>query len=75
MPGTTKKYQITDDTMEKIQGVYNVNKGYAVFREVNIVDENEEFCIVDPNNVYGLNAHDRIVLDASQVEQDEIINT
>ena len=73
MPGTSRKYQISDDVFETIQGVYNINKGYTIFREVNIIDENEEFCIVDPSNVYGLSAHDRIVLDASQVDSDEII--
>lgn len=73
MPGTTKKYEISEDAKKTIQGVYNLNKGYAVFREVNIVDQNEEFCIVDPNNIYSLAAHDRIALNASQVKEDEII--
>ncbi len=73
MPGTTKKYQITSDCFKTIQGVYNINKGYAVFRQVNILDENEEFCIIDPTNIYGLAAHDRIVLDASKVKDDDII--
>ena len=73
MPGTTRKYQVTDDTVKTIQGVYNINKGYAIFRQVNIIDENEEFCIVDPGSIYGLSAHDRIVLDASKVREDDII--
>ena len=73
MPGTEKKYEISDDVKETVQGVYNINKGYAVFREVNIVDQNEEFCIVNPENAYGLSAHDRIALDASKVKEDEII--
>ena len=73
MPGSTRKYQITDDTEKTIQGVYNINKGYAVFRQVNIIDENEEFCIADPGNIYSLSAHDRIVLDASKVKEDDII--
>ena len=73
MPGTSRKYQITDDSIRTIQGVYNINKGYAVFRQVTIIDENEEFCIVDPGNIYSLSAHDRIVLDASKVKEDDII--
>ena len=74
MPGTSRKYQISEDVYETIQGVYNINKGYAVFREVTIVDENDVLCIVDPKDTYGLSAHDRIVLDASEVKDDEIIN-
>lgn len=73
MPGTSKKFEIDEEARQTIQGVYNINKGYAVFREVNIVDQNEEFCIVDPDNIYGLTAHDRIALDASQVKEDQII--
>ncbi len=75
MSGTNRKYQITSDSMKTIQGVYNINKGYAVFRQVTILDKNEEFCIVDPTNIYGLSAHDRIVLDASKVSDDDIIKT
>lgn len=73
MIDTTKKYQIQEDKVEAIQGVYNINKGYAVFREVTIIDENEEFCIVESNNIYGLAAHDHIVLDASSVDTDDIV--
>ncbi len=70
---TTKKHQIVEEDLITIQGVYNINKGYAVFRQVNIIDENSEFCIVEPYNPYGLAAHDFIVLDASQVTDDSIV--
>ena len=73
MEDTTKKHQITENDLETISGVYNINKGYAVFRQVTVIDQNEEFCIVQPNQTYGLAPHDYIVLDASQVDRDEII--
>lgn len=73
MIDTSKKFQIQDSNIETIQGVYNINKGYAIFREVTIIDENEEFCIVEPNNIYGLAAHDYIVLDASTVDADDLM--
>ena len=74
MPDTTKRYEITDDDKLTIQGVYNINKGYAVFREVTVIDQNEEFCIVEPSNPYGLAAHDFIALDASSIAPDEILH-
>ena len=74
MADTTKKHQITSDDLVTIQGVYNINKGYAVFREVNIRDNNEEFCIAEPYNPYGLAAHDFIALNASSVKADDLIN-
>lgn len=73
MLDTNLKYQIQDSNMETIQGVYNINKGYAVFREVTVIDENEEFCIVEADNIYSLAAHDFIVLDASTVSEDDIV--
>ena len=73
MIDTSKKYQVQAANSETIQGVYNINKGYAVFREVTIIDENEEFCIVESNNTYGLDAHDHIVLEASDVDVDDIV--
>ena len=73
MLDTNKKFQIQESNMDTIQGVYNINKGYAVFREVTVIDENEEFCIVEPDNVYSLAAHDHIVLDAATVNDDDIV--
>ncbi len=71
--GTTKKHQIVDEDRATIQGVFNINKGYAMFREVKVIDENEEFCIVEPYNPYGLAAHDFIAIDAGAVKDDDIV--
>lgn len=74
MVDTNKNYQIRESDLTTISGVYNINKGYAIFREVTVLDRNEEFCIVEPNNVYSLSAHDRIVLNASKVSEGDIIS-
>ena len=39
-------------------GVYNMNKGYADFRQINILYQNEEYAIVQSNTKYGLNVYD-----------------
>lgn len=54
-------------------GVYNMNKGYADFRQINILAQNEEYSIVQSNTRYGLNVYDNIVLDASAVDADQFI--
>lgn len=54
-------------------GVYNMNKGYADFRQINILYQNEEYAIVQSNTKYGLNVYDYIVLDASAVSVEEVI--
>ncbi len=70
---SAKRIQIQDKNREVLHGVYNINKGYAVFREITVIDENEEYCIVESNNAYGLAAYDYIVLDASKVTEEQIV--
>ncbi len=55
-------------------GVYNMNKGYADFKQINILYQNEEYAIVRSNTKYGLNVYDYIVLDADAVSDDQFIN-
>lgn len=71
MKDSSKRYQVSET--KSLIGVYNINKGYAVFREITIIDENEEYCIVESNSTYGLAQYDHIALDASSVEEDSII--
>lgn len=54
-------------------GVYNMNKGYADFKQVNILYKNDEYAIVKSNTRYGLSVYDYIVLDASSVSDDQFI--
>lgn len=68
---SSKKYQVSGTG--SLQGVYNINKGYAVFREIKIIDENEEYCIVAAGTSYGLSQYDRIVLNADTVNDEDIV--
>ena len=54
-------------------GVYNINKGYADFRQITIQYQNEEYSIVTPNSNYGLRAYDYIALDATTVKDNDLI--
>lgn len=54
-------------------GVYNMNKGYADFKQITILAQNDEYSIVSSNTMYGLTVYDRIVLDASSVDNDDFI--
>ena len=54
-------------------GVYNMNKGYADFKQINILYQNEEYAIVKANTKYGLDVYDYIVLDADAVSDDQFI--
>lgn len=63
-------------TLEKtktLEGVYNVNKGYAVFRLIKVLYENEEYCIIEKNTANSLSVYDHIALDSSTATEQSII--
>lgn len=54
-------------------GVYNINKGYADFKQIIILSQNDEYSIVQSNTDYGLSMYDYIVLDAKVVNENDFI--
>lgn len=70
-PDSTDKMAISKSG--KLIGVYNMNKGYADFKQITILAQNDEYAIVSSNTKYGLTVYDRIVLDASSVDNDDFI--
>ena len=71
-PESTEKMAVS--RKGTLVGVYNINKGYADFKQIDVLYENEEYAIVKSNTQYGLSVYDYIALDAASVEDDEIIN-
>ena len=55
-----------------LEGVYCINQGYAVFRRIQIQDQNEEYAIVDKTTSYGLALYDHIVRNAKAVKEEDI---
>lgn len=70
-PESTEKYAVSKTG--SLIGVYNINKGYADFKQIIILYQNDEYSIVKSNTNYGLNVYDYIVLDASTVNDNEFI--
>ncbi|MDD3174323.1 MAG: HlyD family efflux transporter periplasmic adaptor subunit [Herbinix sp.] len=65
--------QYTISKMVKLSGVYNVNLGYAVFKYIEILYQNEEYCIVSKNTTNGLSAYDHIALVGETAVDQQII--
>ena len=81
----------TDSTSEKITtdptnrhliavsapltGVYSVNRGYCIFRQIDILSETSDhnYYIINTGTYYGLSAYDRIILNAGLVTENQII--
>ncbi len=56
-----------------LKGVYNINKGYAEFKQVQILCESEEYYIVKSGNDYGLTNYDRIALNGKEVHENDVV--
>lgn len=69
--GAGETYRI--GAKETLKGVYNINNGYCVFKEVIIIDENSDYYIVKSGTNYGLLVYDHIVLDSSLVNEEDIV--
>lgn len=70
-PNSTDKMAISKSGT--LIGVYNMNKGYADFKQITVLAKNDEYAIVSSNTQYGLTVYDRIVLDAASVNTDDFI--
>lgn len=71
MPDSSERYTV--EGMAKLNGVYNVNTGYTVFRYVEILSKKNGYYIVQSGSVYGLQVYDQIVLNASMVKENQVI--
>ena len=70
-PDSADTYTISEKA--SLQGVYNINKGYAEFKPVEILCESEEYYIVESGNDYGLSNYDHIALDGSEIQENELV--
>jgi len=56
-----------------LPGVYNINMGFADFKLINILHDNEQYSIVDANINNGIRAYDYIALDGSLVNDKDFV--
>lgn len=71
MPETGEKFAV--GKTGSLKGVYNINKGYADFKQISILYDNDEYSVVKSNTNYGLSVYDYIVLNAEMVKDNQFI--
>jgi hypothetical protein len=69
--GNMDRFTLTQ--MNKLTGVYCVNTGYSVFKRIEVLYEDKEYCIIEKNTLSGLSAYDHIALDGSTAVDQAII--
>lgn len=70
-PDSTERFQV--GITASLQGVYNINKGYTVFRQIEVLAQSDEFYTIRKNMNYGLSVYDHIVLNASVIENEGML--
>ncbi len=71
MPGGTQRYEVSK--IGKLKGVYNINKGYAVFRRIDEIYHNDHYTIVKAGTEFGIMLYDHIALEGEMIEEDQMI--
>ncbi|MCL2864305.1 MAG: hypothetical protein FWE25_02065 [Lachnospiraceae bacterium] len=76
--GTTLMIPTTGETftlgeIRTLQGVFNINQGYAIFRLVNILSENDEFYLIEEGGSFGIFNFDFIAQNGDSVDDGEVV--
>lgn len=58
----------------KMDGVYNINKGYASFQYANVIASNKLYYIIEANTPYGPSTYDHIALNADELEENRVVH-
>ena len=66
-------YSLSEVT--QLNGVYNMNKGYAIFKNVEIIDRTNEYAIIKKQTVNGISLYDHICLNASDIKEGDLITS
>ncbi len=72
MNETNALYQIGHK--ENLQGVFVVNNGFTNFKMIEIIGENNSYYIVSEHVAGGLSLYDRVITDAKDYKEDQVIN-
>lgn len=70
-PVSGERYKI--EATNFLDGVYNVNKGYYIFTQIEKLRSNNEYVIIKRNTAKGVRLYDRIALNSTDATEGKII--
>ena len=65
-----KTYTLKETSV--LQGVYVVNRGYAEFKPVTILERTEDYCIISPDDS-DVEIYDRVILNSDTIQENQVI--
>lgn len=70
-PDSTETYPLKET--RSLKGVYSINKGYAVFKQIKILCESDDYYIIEEGNSFGLSNYDHIALDSQNIKENDVV--
>lgn len=70
-PDSAETYPLQE--MRSLGGVYSINKGYAVFKQIKILCESDDYYIIEEGNSFGLSNYDHIALDSKNIKENDVV--
>jgi hypothetical protein len=70
-PDSMEQYPLKET--RSLKGVYCINKGYAVFKQIQILCESDEYYIIEEGNSFGLSNYDHIALDSKSIKENDFV--
>lgn len=71
-PNSDETYVLRETA--KLDGVYCINKGYAVFRHIDVMYQNAEYSIIRSGTDYGISLYDHVALDGNAITEHAVIH-
>ncbi|MCR5829572.1 MAG: hypothetical protein K6F93_04380 [Lachnospiraceae bacterium] len=70
-PETGNRVRVS--TMNSLDGVYNVNKGYYQFVRIDRLETGKDYIVISPSTPDGIREYDHIALDASKAVESMLV--
>ena len=70
-PDSSETYSLKET--RSLKGVFSINKGYAVFKQIKILCESDDYYIIEEGNRFGLSNYDHIALDSQNIKENDVV--
>lgn len=70
-PDSNETYALQET--RSLKGVYSINKGYAIFKQIKILCESDDYYIIEEGNSFGLSNYDHIALESKNMKENDVI--
>ena len=70
-PDSSEIYPLKET--RSLKGVYSINKGYAMFKQIKILCESDDYYIIEEGNNFGLSNYDHIALSSQNIKENDVV--